>query len=62
MNAHDAIKLSTDMSSMLSEAYLGDLSDADLLHRPAPDAPASLRSSAGRPLRFAYACGWLGAR
>jgi hypothetical protein len=36
MKAPDAIKMSADMSSMISMGYLNDLSDTDLLHRPAP--------------------------
>jgi hypothetical protein len=36
MKAQDAIKLAADMSSGISMGYLNDLSDADLLHRPAP--------------------------
>ena len=36
MKAHDAIKHSIDMGENITQAYVGDLSDADLLRRPAP--------------------------
>jgi len=36
MNAHDAIKLTIDSATMIGDSYLKDLSDAELLHRPAP--------------------------
>ncbi len=36
MKAQEAIKLSIDASSMITMGYLEDLTDADLLHRPAP--------------------------
>ena len=36
MNAQDAIKLSIDTGEMMTMAYIGDLSDADLLIRPVP--------------------------
>lgn len=38
MNAHDIIKYSIATSSHVVGAYLADLSDAELLHRPAPGA------------------------
>jgi DinB family protein len=36
MNVRDAVKLSIDTGSMVSMAYLEDLSDQDLLRRPCP--------------------------
>ncbi len=36
MNALDVIKMSSDMSSMIALGYVNDLTDAELLHRPAP--------------------------
>ena len=36
MNARDAIKLNLNMSSMICNSYLSDLSDADLLVRAVP--------------------------
>ena len=38
MNARDAIKISIDCGSMVALAYLEDLTDAEMLHRPAPGA------------------------
>jgi hypothetical protein len=35
MNAHDAIRLSIDMGNMIATSYVADLTDADLLRRPA---------------------------
>jgi uncharacterized damage-inducible protein DinB len=37
MDVRDAIRLNIDMSAMVCEAYLEDLSDEDLLRRPHPD-------------------------
>ncbi|MBL9124804.1 MAG: DinB family protein [Planctomycetaceae bacterium] len=34
MNAHEAIQLSIDMGSYIANAYVQDLNDAELLHRP----------------------------
>jgi hypothetical protein len=34
MNAHDVIRFTIDMASQVSTAYLNDLTDAELLHRP----------------------------
>src|SRR5580658_9178202 len=36
MQACDAIKLSIDMGSMISMAYIEDLNDQELLRRPSP--------------------------
>lgn len=36
MNAHDAIRLSINMGSTVAMAYVADLTDQDLLRRPAP--------------------------
>jgi hypothetical protein len=36
MNTKDAIRGTADLSSMVLKSYVGDLSDADLLERPAP--------------------------
>jgi len=36
MDSRAAIKLSIDSGKMITDAYLGDLSDADLLVRPCP--------------------------
>ncbi len=36
MNAREAIRLSIDTGNMVAMAYLGDLSDADLMRRAAP--------------------------
>jgi hypothetical protein len=36
MNAHDAIMFSIETASNISMGYIGDLTDADLLRRPAP--------------------------
>ncbi len=36
MKAQEAIKTAADMGSMISLGYVNDLSDAELLHRPAP--------------------------
>ncbi len=38
MNTRDAIRLGIDSANMICQAYLGDLSDADLLVRPIPGA------------------------
>lgn len=38
MNAKDAIKVSIDMGQMISLEYLKDLTDKELLHRPAKGA------------------------
>ena len=38
MNARDAIKISIDCGSLVALGYLEDLTDAELLHRPAPGA------------------------
>ncbi len=38
MNAKDVVKQSIGMSQMVTQAYLDDLSDADLMVRPAPGA------------------------
>jgi len=38
MNAKDAIKLSIDMGRMISTGYVEDLTDQELLHRPAKGA------------------------
>jgi len=38
MNAHQAIQLSLDDASMITNMYLSDLTDADLLVRPVPGA------------------------
>src|SRR6059058_2703073 len=38
MNAKDAIKLSIDSGRMISLGYLEDLTDQELLHRPAKGA------------------------
>ncbi len=36
MNARDMLGNTLDLAKMITDAYLGDLSDADLLRRPAP--------------------------
>ena len=36
MNARDAIKVAIDAGSMVTLAYLDDLTDQELLHRPCP--------------------------
>jgi hypothetical protein len=36
MNTHDAIKATLGMSTRVVDRYLSDLSDADLMNRPAP--------------------------
>jgi hypothetical protein len=36
MNAHDAIRAALHVSDMVLNSYVGDLSDTDLLQRPAP--------------------------
>ena len=46
MNAKDAIKLSIDMGQMISLGYLKDLTDKELLHRPAKVRITSTGSSA----------------
>jgi len=38
MNAHDVIRDSINGATMISQGYLADLSDADLLVRPVPNA------------------------
>ena len=38
MQAKDAIKLNIDMGEMISLGYIEDLSDQELLHRPAKEA------------------------
>ncbi len=38
MNARDAIKLNIESAQMVSMAYLEDLSDKELFHRPCPGA------------------------
>ncbi len=38
MNAKDAIRNTMDMAQMVTQAYLGDLGDADLLVRPVPNS------------------------
>ena len=38
MNAREAIKVGLDMAEFVSLGYLGDLTEAELLHRPAPKA------------------------
>jgi uncharacterized damage-inducible protein DinB len=38
MNARDAIKISIDCGSLVALGYLEDLTDEELLHRPAPGA------------------------
>jgi hypothetical protein len=37
MKAIDAIKISIDAGTMVTTAYLEDLTDAEMFHRPAPD-------------------------
>ncbi len=37
MKVQDALKMASNMSSMIATGYVSDLSDADLLHRPAPE-------------------------
>ena len=37
MNSRDAIKLNIDMAQMCCNMYLDDLTDADLMRRPAPN-------------------------
>ena len=36
MNSHDAIKLSIDSGRMISMAYVEDLTDEEMMHRPHP--------------------------
>ena len=36
MDTKDAIKTALDMANMISTSYLGDLTDAEMMHRPAP--------------------------
>jgi hypothetical protein len=36
MKANDALKLSIDMGKMIATSYLGDLTEAELMKRPAP--------------------------
>lgn len=38
MNSRDAIKVGLDMADFVGKGYLGDLTDAELLHRPAKGA------------------------
>ena len=38
MNSRDAIKVGLDMAEFVSLGYLQDLTEAELLHRPAPGA------------------------
>ena len=38
MNSREAIRLNIDMSNMICQSYLGDLTDAELLVRPVPGA------------------------
>jgi hypothetical protein len=38
MDSRQAIQLNLDMSAYVASAYLADLTDADLLHRPCPGA------------------------
>jgi hypothetical protein len=38
MNAREALKISIDMGEYVGLGYLQDLSDAELMHRPAPKA------------------------
>ena len=38
MNSRDAIKVGLDMAEFISLGYLQDLTEAELLHRPAPGA------------------------
>ncbi len=38
MQTSEAIKLGLDSAQMVTMAYLGDLTDADLLKRPHPSA------------------------
>ena len=38
MNPREAIKLSIDMGDFVAKGYLEDLTDAELFHRPAPNA------------------------
>jgi hypothetical protein len=38
MNAREAIRQSIDMANMICQAYLGDLTDSELLVRPVPGA------------------------
>jgi len=38
MNPRDALKISIDCGSLVALGYLEDLTDAELLHRPAPGA------------------------
>jgi uncharacterized damage-inducible protein DinB len=38
MNAREAIKIGLDMAEFVSLGYLEDLTEAELLHRPAPNA------------------------
>ncbi len=37
MKVQDALKMSSNMSSMIAMGYVNDLTDAELLHRPAPE-------------------------
>jgi hypothetical protein len=38
MNAKEAIRLNIDMTNMICQSYLGDLTDSELLVRPVPGA------------------------
>jgi hypothetical protein len=38
MTAKDALKGNMDLAQMVVSAYVGDLTDAELMHRPAPKA------------------------
>ena len=38
MTAKDALRLTINMGRLISTSYLADLTDAELLHRPHPDA------------------------
>lgn len=38
MNANDVMKLGIDMGDMISMSYLQDLTDAEMMHRPAENA------------------------
>jgi uncharacterized damage-inducible protein DinB len=38
MNAHDAIKTGWQMADFISTGYISDLSEQELMHRPAPKA------------------------
>ena len=37
MNANEAIRTTMSLSSMVLTSYVNDLTDAELMHRPAPD-------------------------